>query len=476
MPNLTSTHRAAGFCDDVVARPAFSFVDQQQAIRSVFHSVTQPTVAWAQPDGARDSDGARDYAERMADPTVPATREAPWPVGIMSRKIAEWIERLGTVWIEGEITQWQQRGGHVYGKLKDLTQDATVSFTIWQSVARTLREDFAQGDRVVALVKPNFWVKGGSLTVQVFEVSHVGLGELLQRFEQLRRQLAHEGLFDADRKRPLPFLPQRIGLVTGRDSDAEKDVVRNATLRWPEVRFTIRYAAVQGDRAAAEVAAGIEALDADPEVDVIIVARGGGDFQHLLPFSDERVVRAAAAATTPIVSAIGHEADRPLLDEVADLRASTPTDAAKRVVPDVGEQLAIIDQARSRMSARLGQILAFETDRISQLRERPSLAQPGRIIDERAEELVRWIARGTELAERGIHDREAELAHATARLIALSPRATLERGYAIAQLLDEAGAPRLVLRDPAEAPPGSSLSLALAQGVLRATASDDSPR
>ena len=401
----------------------------------------------------------------MADASnAPATREAPWPVATMSEKIAAWIERLGTVWIEGEVTQWQLRGGHVYGKLKDLQQDATVSFTVWRSVAQKLTSEFSQGDRVIALVKPNYWVKGGSLTVQVFDLAHVGLGELLERLEKLRRQLQQEGLFDASRKRPLPFLPAKIGLITGRDSDAEKDVVRNATLRWPGVKFSIHYASVQGDRAAGEVAAGIAALDQDPEVDVIIVARGGGDFQNLLPFSDEQVVRAASAATTPIVSAIGHEADRPLLDEVADLRASTPTDAAKRVVPDVGEQIAGLDQARARMSARLGQLLRHETDRIVQLRGRPVLANPDRLVDERAEELVRWIARGTELSERGIDDRVTSLGETRARLAALSPLATLERGYAIVQLTDGA-----VLRDPALASSGTEIRVSLAAGRLAAT-------
>lgn len=386
----------------------------------------------------------------------------------MSAKIKEWIDRLGQVWVEGEITQWQLRGGHIYGKLKDLNQDATVSFTVWRSVAQRLTGEFSQGDRVIALVKPDFWVKGGSLSVQVYDISHVGLGELLQRLEQLRQQLTKEGLFDISRKRPLPFLPQRIGLVTGRDSDAEKDVVRNATLRWPGVQFRVHYAAVQGERAAAEVTAGIVALDADPEVDVIIVARGGGDFQHLLPFSDERVLRAAAVATTPLVSAIGHEADRPLLDEVADLRASTPTDAAKRVVPDVGEQLAGIDQARSRMSTRLSHLLTQETDRITQLRQRPVLARPERLIDERAEELVRWIARGTELVDRAVEDRSNSLIHTRARLTALSPKATLERGYAIAQLVAPDGSPTGVLRDPRDAPDGAELRLSLAGGKLHA--------
>lgn len=386
----------------------------------------------------------------------------------MSEKIAGWIDRLGQLWIEGEITQWQVRGGHVYGKLRDLDEDATVSFTVWRSVAQRLTGEFKQGDRVAALVKANFWVKGGSLTMQVFELSHVGIGELLERLERLRRQLQSEGLFSEERKQRLPFLPGRIGLVTGRDSDAEKDVVRNATLRWPGVQFKIHYAAVQGDRAAAEVTAGIKALDADPEVDVIIVARGGGDFQNLLPFSDEAVVRAAAEASTPIVSAIGHEADRPLLDEVADLRASTPTDAAKRVVPDVGEELAGIDQARSRMSGRLGHILSFEADRISQIRQRPVLAAPERMLDDRADELVRWAARGAELADRAVVDRSRELSETRARLTALSPRATLERGYAIVQLGDGAGAGDVV-RAPADAPAGTALRVSVAGGRFAAT-------
>lgn len=407
---------------------------------------------------ANTGSGAASGAEQ-----APATRDTPWPVALMSEKIAAWIDRLGQIWIEGEITQWQVRGGHVYGKLKDLSQDATVSFTVWRSVAQRLTSEFSQGDRVIALVKPNFWVKGGSLTVQVFDLSHVGLGELLERLERLRRQLQSEGLFELGRKRALPFLPGRIGLITGRDSDAEKDVVRNATLRWPGVQFRVHYAAVQGDRAAAEVTAGIELLDQDPEVDVIIVARGGGDFQNLLPFSDERVVRAAAAAQTPIVSAIGHEADRPLLDEVADLRASTPTDAAKRVVPDVGEELAGIDQARARMSSRLGQFLSYETERLAQLRGRPVLRTPERIVDERAEELVRWIARGTELADRAIEDRVRVLADLRARLTALSPRATLERGYGIVQLGDGS-----VLRDAAGAPSGTAIRVSLAEGRIAA--------
>ena len=323
---------------------------------------------------------------------------------------------------------------------------------------------------MVALVKVNWWVKGGSLSMNVLEMRHVGLGDLLERLERLRKKLALEGLFDAARKKPLPFLPQCVGLITGKDSDAEKDVLRNAQLRWPAVEFRVVHAAVQGDRTVAEVTAAIERLDADPEVDVIIIARGGGDFQNLLGFSDERVVRAAAAATTPIVSAIGHEADRPLLDEVADLRASTPTDAAKRVVPDVAEELQRVQQARSRMGGRITALLAGEIDRIAQLRSRPALADPRWIIDSRSEDLTRYVARGAELAGRSIESAQIRTAELRAQLRALSPQGTLDRGYAIAQLADGS-----VLRGPADAPAGAHLTVTVADGAIAATSNGEIP-
>ncbi|TFD68806.1 exodeoxyribonuclease VII large subunit [Cryobacterium ruanii] len=392
---------------------------------------------------------------------APATVETPWPVALLSNKIRGYIERLGMVWVEGEITQWGASGGNVYGKLKDLSEDATVSFTIWSSVRAKLTADFKAGDRVVALVKPNFWVKGGTLTMQAFEMRHVGLGDLLERLERLRKQLASEGLFDVSRKKRLPFLPHCIGLVTGKDSDAEKDVIRNAQLRWPAVNFRIAHAAVQGDRAVREVTSAIQRLDADPEVDVIIVARGGGDFQNLLTFSDEGLVRAAAACLTPLVSAIGHEADRPLLDEVADLRASTPTDAAKRVVPDVSDELNRVQQARARLSSRLTGILSSEIDRISQLRSRPVLVDPRWIIDSRSEDLTRYVARGVELTGRIVERAGAAVLELRSQLRALSPQGTLDRGYAIAQLSDGH-----VLRRAGDAPAGTELLLTLASGTV----------
>ena len=398
----------------------------------------------------------------MTIETPPPTVDAPWGVSLFSAKVKGWIDRLGTAWVEGEITQWGVSGGNVYGKLKDVDEDATISFTIWSSVKAKLPDDLKQGDRVIALVKPSYWVKGGTLSMQVYEMRHVGLGDLLERLEKLRQKLRAEGLFDVKKK--LPFLPGRIGLITGKDSDAEKDVLRNAQLRWPAVEFRVVHAQVQGDRAAADVISALRTLDADPEVDVIIVARGGGDFQNLLVFSDEGLVRAAAACTTPIVSAIGHEADRPLLDEVADLRASTPTDAAKRVVPDVAEELSRVQQARSGMRLRVTQRIGHEVDRLEALRSRPVLANPVSMIDSRADELGRYVSRSRELIELRIERSHRGVTDLTGQLRALSPKRTLERGYAIAQLPDGTA-----LRDASSAPAGTPLLLTVAVGTVSAT-------
>jgi exodeoxyribonuclease VII large subunit len=393
-----------------------------------------------------------------------STSEAPWPVSVVAGKIKSYIERLGTVWVEGELAQWNERNGAVFGKLKDLDGDVTLSFQLWSSTRAKLSEEFKQGDHVIALAKTEFWVKGGTLSMQVLNMRHVGLGDLLEKLERLRKQLASEGLFDADRKKPLPFLPACIGLVTGKDSDAEKDVLRNAQLRWPSVRFRVRHAAMQGDRAAADVAAAIRELDADPEVEVIIVARGGGDFQNLLAFSDEALVRVAAACETPLISAIGHEADRPLLDEVADLRASTPTDAAKRVVPDVAEELARVQQARARIGSRVTSLVTHEIERLGGIRSRPVLADPGWVVGQRSEEITRWVARGSELIDYRVERAGQSLTELAGQLRALSPKRTLERGYAIAQHADGR-----VLRGVADAAPGSPLRLTLSDGSVSTT-------
>ncbi len=391
--------------------------------------------------------------------------DSPWPISVLNTKLHEYIGRLGDVWVEGEVTQWQQRSNAIYGKLKDLHADASIGITVWLSRGSRIPNDIKQGDHVAARVKADYWAKGGTLSMIVSEMRHVGLGDLLEQLQRLRAQLADEGLFDASRKKRLPFLPGRIGLITGADSDAEKDVLRNAALRWPAVQFRTIHTAVQGDRVPAEVTAAIQTLDADPEVDVIIIARGGGDFMHLIGFSDERLLRAAAAAQTPIVSAIGHENDRPLLDEVADLRASTPTDAAKRVVPDVGDELLRVQQARVRLTTRLASILHTESDRIAQLRSRPALASTRWIIEGREEDVLRLQQRSDDQFGRVIERGAAEITQLFAHLTALSPQATLERGYAIVR-----GTPPLgVIRKAADAPAGTPLSVILADGRIGAT-------
>ncbi|UOV99944.1 exodeoxyribonuclease VII large subunit [Agrococcus sp. SCSIO52902] len=395
---------------------------------------------------------------------ITGTPDEPWSVERLGAELKSYIGRLGHLWVEGEITQWSNSRGNVFGKLKDVSGDSTVAFNVWSSTLSRMEGEFSQGDRVVALVKPDYWPRGGTLSMVTAQLRHVGIGDLLARLEALRRSLAAEGLFDAARKRPLPFLPGVVGLITGRDSDAEKDVLRNAQLRWPGVRFRVEHAAVQGDQTVPTVLAALARLEADPEVDVIVIARGGGDFQNLLGFSDESLVRAVAAATTPVVSAIGHENDRPLLDDVADLRASTPTDAAKRVVPDVAEELSRIAQARAMLRARVTQHVAREAERLESFRSRPALARPETMIESRADDLARLTARADELAGRVVELGGQQLGHLRQTLRALSPQSTLDRGYAVVQA--EGGS---VLRAADAARPGDRLLVTVASGSLDAS-------
>lgn len=398
-----------------------------------------------------------------ADAVAPrdSTAQAPTSVARLNATIRDFVARWNTVWVEGEITSWNVRAGNVFARLKDTRSDAQISIRVWSSVRGRIPADLGVGDHVVAAVKADYFVRSGDFSFAVSAMKHVGLGDQLERLERLRVQLRQEGLFDPARKKRLPFLPHVIGLITGERSDAEKDVHRNAELRWPQVRFKTAYAAVQGDRCVPDTLAALARLDADPEVDVIIIARGGGDPQTLLGFSDERLVRAVAAASTPVVSAIGHENDHPLLDDVADLRASTPTDAAKRVVPDVGEQRALIAQLRSRATSRLTQRLTHDIAQLEQLRSRPVLRSPDPIIDSRAQETFLLLARGRDAVTRQLDDAGRRTGELRASLRALSPAATLARGYAIAHLEDG-----VILRDAADAPAGSALTLTVDRGSL----------
>ncbi|WP_447912370.1 exodeoxyribonuclease VII large subunit [Microbacterium phyllosphaerae] len=400
-----------------------------------------------------------------ADAVAPrdSSADAPTSVARLNGTIRDFVARWNTVWVEGEITSWNVRGGNIFARLKDTRSDAQISIRVWSSVRPRIPGDLAVGDHVVAAVKADYFVKAGDFSFTVSAMKHVGLGDQLERLEKLRLQLRQEGLFDSARKKRLPFLPHVIGLITGERSDAEKDVHRNAELRWPQVRFRTEYAAVQGDRCVPDTLAALARLDADPDVDVIIIARGGGDPQTLLGFSDERLVRAVSAASTPVVSAIGHENDRPLLDDVADLRASTPTDAAKRVVPDVSEQRALIAQLRSRATSRLTQRLSHDIAQLEQLRSRPALRSPDPIIESRSQEVWLLLSRGRDTITRQHDAAGRATSELRASLRALSPAATLARGYAIAHL--EGG---VILRDAADAPAGSALTITVDRGSVAA--------
>ncbi|MFB7221018.1 exodeoxyribonuclease VII large subunit [Streptomyces sp. NPDC056227] len=388
--------------------------------------------------------------------------EAPLPVGEVSRLIGGWIDRLGAVWVEGQITQLSRRpgAGVVFLTLRDPSHDISVSVTCFRQVFDRIADVVTEGARVVVLAKPEWYAPRGQLSLRATEIRPVGIGELLVRLEQLKKSLAAEGLFALDRKKPLPFLPQLIGLVCGRASAAERDVLENARRRWPAVRFEVRNTAVQGVHAVNQVVQAVKELDNLPDVDVIIVARGGGSVEDLLPFSDEQLIRTVAECHKPVVSAIGHEPDSPLLDLVADLRASTPTDAAKKVVPDVGEELDRVQQLRDRALRTVRGLLDREERGLAHALGRPSMQQPQRMVDERAAEVDALTGRSRRVLGHLLDRADSELAHTRARVVALSPAATLERGYAVLQRPDGH-----VVRSPADAgAPGDELRARVSEG------------
>ncbi|WP_028813068.1 exodeoxyribonuclease VII large subunit [Streptomyces flavidovirens] len=387
--------------------------------------------------------------------------DAPLPVGQVSRLIGGWIDRLGAVWVEGQITQISRRpgAGVVFLTLRDPSHDISVGVTCFRQVFDPIADVVAEGARVVVRAKPEWYAPRGQLSLRATEIKPVGIGELLARLERLKKSLAGEGLFALDRKRPLPFLPQRIGLVTGRASAAERDVLENARRRWPAVRFEVRNVAVQGVSAVAQVVQAVKELDELPDVDVIIVARGGGSVEDLLPFSDEQLVRTVFGCRTPVVSAIGHEPDSPLLDLVADLRASTPTDAAKKVVPDVGEELDRVQLLRDRALRTVRGLLDREERGLAHALARPVMERPHRMVEDREAEVDALVARSRRTLGHLLDRADSELSHTRARVVALSPAATLERGYAVLQRNDGA-----VVRSPQEVTAGDELRARVAEG------------
>jgi exodeoxyribonuclease VII large subunit len=395
--------------------------------------------------------------------------ENPAPLHVINGAISSWVAQLGAVWVEGQVTQINARPGmtQVFVGVRDVKANLSAQMVTSPEALAQLTPALAEGDRIVMRVKAEFWANRGQLVLRASEVRAVGLGDLLARIERLKQSLTAEGLFAIDRKQALPFLPRRVGLICGRDSAAEHDVVTNARHRWPSLQFELRAVAVQGSNAAAEITAALEHLSGLPEIDVIVVTRGGGNAEDLLAFSDESLVRAVAACAIPVVSAIGHEQDTPLLDFVADVRASTPTDAARRIVPDVNEQRDILATRQLRTLRAISALLDSQTHRLARLAAHPGLQDPMYIVGQQRDILavnrVRFntsLAHQLQLASTGTKNLHTQLR-------AFSPAATLDRGYAI--VFDEAEG---IIRAPAQVAPGDRLQIRLADGDIPAIVTD----
>ncbi len=401
----------------------------------------------------------RYYARGVALESSP---EHPQPLRVIAHAVRGWVERLGAVWVEAQLIEINRRSGTrtIFLTLRDKLAEVSVSATV-SPITLDSAGPLAEGATVVARLKPTFFESSGRFIFSCDAITPIGEGRLLARLEQTKRLLQAEGLFDPALKKSLPFLPRAVGLITGAGSAAERDVVENARRRWPAVRIVARYALVQGPQACEQVMAAVEQLDRHPEVDVIVIARGGGSVEDLLPFSDEGLIRAVAACRTPVVSAIGHESDSPILDLVADYRASTPTDAAKRIVPDVADEAARVAQARHRMIRAVSGLVGRQQEFLNSLRTRPVLLDPAASFGRRYEQLADLRYRAHRAIGSTIDRESALVGHQLARVRAMSPQATLERGYSI--LLDGEGT---AIRSVDQVASGDDLSARLADGQL----------
>jgi exodeoxyribonuclease VII large subunit len=395
----------------------------------------------------------------------PNSAENPWPVRAVSTRVADYIDKLGRVWVEGEIAQLTMRPTVAFIALRDPAADMSLSVVCPRDLVLNAPVALTEGVRVVMYGKPNFHTGRGTFSLRVTEIRAVGVGELLARIERLRRLLDAEGLFDPRLKRPIPFLPNVIGLITGRASAAERDVMTVTRNRWPAARFAVRHTAVQGPSTVPQIVESLRSLDADPAVDVIVIARGGGDVEALLPFSDETLCREIVKCTTPVVSAVGHEPDNPLCDLVADLRAATPTDAAKRIVPDAAAERALVADLCRRSARALRNWVNREQHVIAQLRSRPVLAEPLAALTARAEEIHRARTAARRDITRLIAAESERVGHLSARLSTLGPAATLARGYAVVQTVPATGS-AAVLRSVHDAPAGTRLRIRVADGAI----------
>ena len=407
----------------------------------------------------------------MSAPAPPNSAEHPWPVRAVATRVAKWIDRLGMVWVEGQLTEIKVRpdAKTVFMVLRDPAADMSLTVTCPRDLVLNAPVRLAEGTQVIVCGKPTFYTGKGSFSLRLTEIRAVGIGELLARIERLRRLLDAEGLFDVRLKRPIPFLPAAVGLITGRASAAERDVMTVAAGRWPAVRFEVRNAVVQGPNAVLQIVDALRSLDRDPDVDVIVLARGGGSVEDLLPFSDETLCRAIAACTTPVVSAVGHEPDNPLCDLVADLRAATPTDAAKRIVPDMAAERALLDDLCRRGARALRHWVIREERIVQQLRSRPVLAAPLQMLTARSEEIHRARTAARRDINRLVSAESDRVGHLSARLATLGPAATLARGYAVVQTVPG----HSVLRSVGDAPSGTRLRIRVADGAVGAVSSGE---
>ena len=390
----------------------------------------------------------------------------PFTVQQLSERVANAVKGWGNAWVEGEIIKFQAKaGGHAYPQLRDLATGSTISLVIFNGVLVSAGEEFKDGDRVLVSGNMDYYVARGTLSLKVSSIKKVGLGVLMAEIEARRAKIYAEGLADPSKKKKLPFLPGVIGLITAENSDAEKDVRQNILLRWPEAVIKMANVSVQGAECAPSVIAALKKMDADPEVEVIIITRGGGGFLDLVGFSDEALVRAVAACETPVISAIGHENDRPIIDDVADLRASTPTDAAKRVVPDVVDERRKISESLERMKSIIGSYLGHQVTLIQQIRQHPLLKDPHAYLIQRSDDLTRALGELRDDLDYKLDRQSTDLANKKSLLRSLSPQSTLDRGYAVVR--DSEGK---VITDPKMAKSGTLLKLRVAKGDLDATA------
>ncbi|MFC5937872.1 exodeoxyribonuclease VII large subunit [Corynebacterium choanae] len=406
----------------------------------------------------------------MVAASAPTSLERPWAVETVNQKIRLWIAKLGKVWVEGELTEirYQPNWASAFAVLRDSGAEASIRLRIDTRAYTQSPVPLTDGMRVVVLAKPEFFVKRGELSLWVEQVHHLGAGDLQARIDLLRGQLAREGLFDQSRKQRLPMVPKSIGLITGDNSHAMRDVIEVATRRWPEVHFTIINTPVQGAAAAPAIIRALGQLDENPDVDVIVIARGGGSVEDLLPFSEESLIRAVYLTETPVVSAIGHEPDRPILDEVADVRAATPTDAAKTVAPDAFQERAMLADMRQRSAAALRGWVDQQSSLITAIRSRPVLARPLTIVEQQRELVSEQQQRARRAIAARIAAASAETLALRARVEALGPAATLARGYSVVQVIDRETKQAKVVTSIEQAPPGAQLRIRVSDGSISA--------